>query len=266
MTLCLVTSVFHLRKTRPLDYYLQPAIHLLEDMASSDVNVCLFTDQDESLFPKASNIHIFPMPADNFIKEMWDCPYWKDTYTRKTRGKKGVTEQQFVPELLAIWLGKFPMMKIGASMGDRVLWQDSGILMAELFNKEFNTYQHRYASPKRYISYTNELIKMAPLTFMLAEDHPMSFAYHGVYMKQFDYSGSKPLVRAGFMLASSSEVWQLQEKIKKKWNLMLSRNLYGTEENPLTLYHWERRDSKLVKYYDWLQGLGLMPIKGDDGS
>jgi len=99
--LCVVTSVYAIRKSRPLDYYLTPTIHLLEDLSDSDINICLFTDQEIGSFPTAGNIHIFQPSPESLIKEMWDQPDWKS----QPRGLEH-------PNLLAIWLGKLVISEL----------------------------------------------------------------------------------------------------------------------------------------------------------
>ncbi len=252
--LCLVTSVFHIRKSRPLAYYLTPAIHLLEDFANSEVNVCLFTDQPEEVFPRAPNISIRTCTPEALIRPIWNDPNWRNLYTKRAAPHEKNMEHRTIPELIAIWLGKLPMMTAAAEMGDVVLWQDSGIRMPKLFNKDFRNYKKTTIFPELYIAFTQKMSDLYPMTFMKCD---MFFnPYWGVRMRNY-HPTHKTLIRAGFILARSSEIAAFQQAFKDKWELLISRGDYGTEENPLTLCYWDRPDSSILSFDEWFNGLRL---------
>ncbi len=244
----IVTSVYHLRKSRPLDYYLLPTVHLLEDLANSNVNICLFTDQSKDKFPQANNVHIFNVSVDELIKEMWANPNWRTEYSRYAKD----SEQKASPELIAIWLGKMQMMKEATNYGDAVLWQDSGIRMPRIFKKRFEDYTKIRVYSEKY----NEFMKTL-------NEHPLVFMKNDVYEKIYNnvdmskFGKIKTLIRGGFIFARSNETKKLMNAVKAKWNFLVKLKRYGTEENPLTIYQWERKDSHLLLYDQWLDGLGL---------
>lgn len=254
MNLCIVTSVYRLRKTRPLDYYLKPAVHLLQDFSESDVSVVLFTNLDVELFPEASNIHIIKKDPSSFMDEMSDDPSWKEKYQFALRNRPtNRFEEKVLPDLVSIWMGKMIMMEEAAKISDVVLWQDSGIRMGRVFGKDASRYVKCTSSVNRYISTVESLIKKNSLVFMSCDGYINP--YHGVDMTKY---GNGQMVRAGFILASSSEVPLLKNKMKSYWNKLAENNDFGTEENPLTLYRWERKDSGILSYDEWLANLGLV--------
>lgn len=251
MSLVIATSVYHLRKSRPIEYYLQPTIDLLSDLTNSNINVCVFTDQNKDLFPKGNNIHIFQISPEELIKEMWNKPNWKQEYQESLKIE---VEQKDIPDLLAIWLGKFPMMKLASEYGDHVLWQDSGIRMPRLFNKDFSKYKKCEVKSESYNDFTSSLLSKKSIVFMTCDSYLVP--YHGVNMRK--YSRNKTLVRAGFILTKTPEIPLLQDQVKEKWNFLVDNGDYGTEENAMTFLSWERKDIGLISYDAWLDGLVLI--------
>jgi hypothetical protein len=257
MHLCIVTSVFKLRRTRPLDYYLTPTIDMLIDLQNSNIDIFVFTDQPKQCFPEANNIHILNVCPSSLIQNIWEDYDWKSNYVTALQNRSKIlmerNEQKSVPDLLAIWLGKIPMMKIASEAGDVVLWQDSGIRMSKLFSKNFALYKKCELSAEIYQMFVSKMIGLAPLVFMSGRQ---ANVLHGVDMSRYGSVG-KTQVKAGFILAKSSEIELLQSKVKEKWSLLIENNDYGTEENALTLYQWERTDSLILPYDCWLDQLEM---------
>ncbi len=77
--------------------------------------------------------------------------------------------------------------------------------------------------------------------------------FHGIAMSRY---GCGPQIRAGFMLARATETPALAAQAKEKWNLMISRGDYGTEENVLSICQW-RPPARVLSADQWLDGLGL---------
>ena len=257
MKLCIVTAVFNLRKTRPLEYYTIPAVDFLNDFLNSEIEICLFTNLDKNIFPQAQNIHIIQKSPDSFISEMWDNENWRAEYTTALEARLKIQsqkiEQNTNPELLSVWLGKFPMMKFASQYGDMVLWHDSGVRTTMLWNQDFTKYKKCKLYPEKYLSFIQSL--NYPLVFMKNDGYDNQF--HGVSMSKYETPGKHYQVRAGFILAKSSETTLLQKRIKEKWWILTHHKEYGTEENALTMYQWQRPDSGLLSCDEWLDGLGL---------
>lgn len=254
MSLSLVTAVYALRKTRPLNYYLIPTQHLLEDLANSEISVYLFTNLDKSFYPSASNIKINNLTPNELICDIWDDPNWKIVYKNALSDRpENRFEEKIILDLIAIWLGKFKMMEIACDSNvDKVLWQDSGIRMG-IYKKDFSKYKKCKTNPKIYIKKTQSILEKHPLAFM--ECDGFVNPYHGVDMKK--YGLSKKYSRGGFILSKKNEVKKLKEKVSIYWKKLIANNDYGTEENPLTLYQWERKDSVLISYEKWISMLNI---------
>lgn len=256
MKLCVVTSVYHLRKTRPLEYYLTPAIHLLEDFSESDVDVKLFTDLPFDLFPIASNLTIIHKTPTEFAEDMWGDPNWKSVYQTALNDRPDDRfEEKHVPELIAIWLGKLTMMEMASQNADCVLWQDSGIRMGGPFEKNASLYNRGYSNPNKYRKTADILTRKYPTVFMECDGYVNP--YHGIDMKKYETANQGYHVRGGFILAKSSEMSRLKSDVKGHWNNLISNGDYGTEENPLTICQWERPESSLLTYSEWLSLLNI---------
>lgn len=256
MKLCVVTAVYHLRKTRPLEYYLAPAIHLLEDFSNSEVNVMLFTDLPADLFPKSNNLKVVHKTPDELADDMWGEPNWRSVYSTALSDRPDHRfEEKNIPELIAIWLGKLTMMEIATQGVDCVLWQDSGIRMGRVFGKQTSNYNKCYSSATRYQRTIDNLVNKHSVVFMGCDGHVNP--YHGVDMKKYDTDKKGYHIRAGFLLAKSSEVPALKADVKKHWLRLIANNDYGTEENPLTLCQWERPQSLVLSYDEWLSRLNI---------
>lgn len=251
MKLVLVTSVFALRKSRPLDYYLVPAVDLLQDLKNTEIEVFLFTNLNHSYFPSASNITIISPTLDELICEIWSNPDWREIY-RKALADRSLErfEEKRIVELISIWLGKFKMMEIASkSNADKILWQDSGIRMGKIFHKDFRKYKKCTINPKIYIQSVETFLSEKPLAFM--ESERVVNPYHGIDMTK--YGPKEKYIRGGFIFMDANEVHRTKNSIFNYWNELISNGDYGTEENPLTMYYWERRSESLKLSYDkWL--------------
>jgi len=253
MKISLVTSVYQIRKSRPLDYYLVPTQHLIQDLANSNIYIWLFTDLDASQFPIAANLKIKQLTYDQLISDIWPDEGWAIKYKKAMKDRLiSRFEEKSFPELLAVWLGKFKMMEFASLESDCVLWQDSGI-RGRMCKKKFRLYRKCIIRPKIYTKAIEMLVEKNPLILMKCYGYVNP--YHGVNMKF--YSKKDTLIRGGFILSKSEEVRKLKEKICHYWNLLISNKHYGTEENPLTLYYWERNDIKILDYDEWLYMLKI---------
>ncbi len=253
--LCVVTSVFNIRKDRPIEYYLTPTIDMLTDLAGSNINICVYTDQEEKLFPKANNISIFKTQdkeLDNLIKPIWGEENWRSRYQFLVSDKELPAARY--DELIAIWLGKITMMKNSADMGDLILWQDGGIRMPRIFQKDINNYRKKKICASVYNIFANKFLDKSPLVFMKCDTNRRF--YHGVDMLKYAKK-EKPKIRGGFIFARSSELEGLLRGVKEEWSILTENGDYGTEENALTLYQWKRADSAAITYNQWLTGLCL---------
>ncbi len=256
MKICIATSVYHLRKTRPLDYYLMPAKHLIEDFADSDIDVFLFTNIPDSFSVNSKNIKIIHKEPDDFAMDIWGDLDWRTKYKNAlaSRDEKRFEEKN-VPELIAIWLGKMTMMEIASQESDCVLWQDSGIRMGRVFGKDFSKYSKCYANPNRYCKFISKLFNSYPTVFMKCDGYINP--YHGIDMEKYDHQNIKYHIRGGFIFARSNEISQLKTDFKQHWLKLINNNDYGTEENPLTLCHWQRPKSTILCYDEWLSFLNI---------
>jgi len=147
------------------------------------------------------------------------------------------------------------LMKTACQFGDNILWQDSGIRMPRLFRKDFSKYIRCTVEPEKYNQTTQWLLSKRRLVFMKTDTKAKRF--HGIEMSKYEPTGATHHISAGFILARATEVPNLQYGVKKCWERLVRNHDYGTEENPLTLYHWERKDSKSISYDEWLTRLGL---------
>ena len=258
MKISIVTSIFHLRKTRPLGYYLKPAQDLVEDMSGSDIDIHLYTNLASSHFASAENVHIYSPSIDELVQFFWNDPNWRNMYSDMLSDRPDHRfEEKLIPELIGIWLGKFEMVYRASLQSDCVLWQDSGIRMG-LFQKDFSLYSKVSSLPWLYQSSIERLTFQHPMTLLSTDNYRDPF--HGVDMKRYDRRTD--LCRAGMFLLRSEEAEFLRNSIAENWRLMTSRGDFGTEENPLTLTYWSRHDFHQMSYSDWLAVFGLSGSKG----
>ena len=253
--LCVVTSVYNIRKTRPLEYYLTPTIDLIDDMSGSDVEICVFTDQCKDKFGVAENIRVFNYPPDFFIKSMWDDADWRNKYLTKRANSTG----EVIPELISIWLGKFMMMQMALNSNvDRILWQDSGIRGHFFKHYKSQRYKKKKLYPSVYNASTQNLLEKHKIVLMHYQDLN-NVIQHGVDMTKYN---TKKSMMAGLMLCDASEIHNLAAGIKQKWNLLIENDDYGTEETALSLYYSENENRiGTMIYPEWVDCLRLISTK-----
>lgn len=249
MKISIVTSVFLLRKSRPIDFYLKPANDFLLDMANSNIDIHLYTNLEKSKFVQAGNIFIKNESFDNLIQYFWNDSDWRNIYSKALESRSSDRfEEKLIPELLSIWLGKFEMIYQASLNSDCVLWQDSGI-RNYIFNKNIDKYVKKRIFPFKYQSVIEEMLGNNSIVLLAAEDSRDDL-YHGVNMKE--YSDNKQYCRAGFILSKSEEISNMRDSIKFYWNKLISNKHYGTEENPLTMFYWSNPNVKIYKLNEWL--------------
>lgn len=259
--LCLVTATYSLRKTRPIDYYLVPTINLLNSLANTEIEICLFTNLPKESFPSAKNIEIIIKDVNEFAAEMWGTHDWKSQYEFNSKLTEHLPrqyvqeEERTVPEMLSLWLGKFPMMQYASQKAKNVLWQDSGVATGLLFNRKIEQYKDIDFNCRKYLDLLNRF-KDKPLAF--AKCFYYIHPYHRVNMEKYNKS-NKPFLRAGFIFAKSKEIEKLKDKVSYYWKYLVDNNDFGSEENALTLYSWEREDIELLFLHDWMNLLGIEP-------
>ena len=78
---------------------------------------------------------------------------------------------------------------------------------------------------------------------------------HGVNMSKYCNDNEKNFIMAGYILCRSSELEILENAIKNKWSKLVANKDFGTEENAMTLYSWERHDIKKLTFKQFLHGL-----------
>jgi len=259
--LSLVTCAYtNLRKSRPKDYYLRPLRDLIDELRNSQIGLFVFTNEPPEMFGKPSdNIFINHIPIDDFAAEMWGLPNWRADYMENLKDRPvDRFEEAVVPELIGIWLGKFPMLQYAAEHSKNVLWVDSGLKVGPICQKQIANY---YKSPIDSNFQNRILTKFKNHSFgfmnMRHRDwfHKISMSkYEEIFREQFCF---KPeIIQAGCIFSRQALVSDLKEGVRKQWLYLLSNGDYGTEENPLTLYRWTRSDALAFSYWEWISLLG----------
>lgn len=261
MKIVIVTAVYEIRKSRPFEFYLYPANDFLSNMADSDLKIKVFTNKKSNLFVRSCNIEICTREPESFMKSVWDDPDWKRVYSNALKNRPDDRfEEKNNPELLAIWLGKFQMMYESSEGADAVLWQDAAI-RTYMFGRDAGKYTRKQISKSIYFSSIRKLMEKSSFSLLSSEKSEKYF--HGVKMSKY---GSNECVRAGLILARASETENLKNEVAKYWGSLVENGDYGTEENPLSIFAWNRKDVSIYSYNEWMKFLDFSPSQSPKKS
>lgn len=253
MKINVVTSIYRLRKSRSLEFYLNPGLDIIKNIENSKINLTIYTNIKDNLLQN-NNVKVKQVDFDELISFFWNDKEWRKSYSNalKSRSSKKFEEKN-IPELLAIWLGKFEMMHRESVGCDKVLWMDSGI-RTYLFNRNTNKYKTKKINIDHMLNSIESIFNDHEFAFLRSD---LKEPFHGISMQKYN-DKKLDLCRGGYILASSNQTLYIKEQIKYFWNFLISRNEFGTEENPLTMFYWSNfKQSILFDLDEWYEKLDM---------